>query len=105
LYNFIFNFLFLGLKPGEQYEVQVLGATQNGLPNINFSWHLVELPNINPILPIPILRFSIDQSIIKVCCILMFTEYLNFNIFALFFDDLFLQNGKKFRNILFIISY
>ncbi|CAH1721858.1 unnamed protein product [Aphis gossypii] len=54
-----------GLKPGEQYEVQVLGATQNGLPNIDFSWHLIELPSINPILPIPILMFSIDRSIIR----------------------------------------
>lgn len=65
LHNDARQYTITGLKPGEQYEVQVLGATQNGLPNIDFSWHLVELPNINPILPIPILRFSIDQSIIK----------------------------------------
>jgi len=80
-----FYFWFLGLKPGDQYEVQVLGATQNGLPNIDFSWHLVELPNINPILPIPILRYSIDQSIIKVCFFLMFTKYKIAIIFSIFF--------------------
>lgn len=73
--SFIFYCRVLGLKPGEQYEVQVLGATQNGLPNIDFSWHLIELPSINPILPIPILMFSIDRSIIRVCCVLISIEY------------------------------
>ncbi|XP_060838288.1 protogenin B-like [Rhopalosiphum padi] len=65
LHNDARQYTITGLKPGEQYEVQVLGATQNGLPNIDFSWHLIELPGINPILPVPILRFSIDRSIIK----------------------------------------
>lgn len=55
-----------GLKSGGQYEVQVLGATQNGLPRIDFSWQFVELPPVNPILPTPELLFRTvveDQSI------------------------------------------
>lgn len=56
----------LGLKPGGQYEVQVLGVTHNGLPNIDFSWHFVELPAIDPILPTPVLKYTVGQSVIKV---------------------------------------
>lgn len=57
----------IGLKPGGKYEVQVLGASQNGLPNIDFSWHFVELPAIHHHFPIPILSVSIDSQSIKVC--------------------------------------
>ncbi|VVC40187.1 Hypothetical protein CINCED_3A025745 [Cinara cedri] len=52
-----------GLKPGGQYEVQVLGATQNGFPNIDFSWNFVELPAIDPILPLPVLNYTISKSL------------------------------------------
>lgn len=64
------NAYFSGLKPGGQYEVQVLGATQNGLPNIDFTWYFIELPPINPVLPIPVLSYSFVQSLIKVCILI-----------------------------------
>jgi hypothetical protein len=56
----------LGLKPGGQYEVKVLGIAQNGLPSIDFPWHLVDLPHIDTSLPKPILTFTVGQTI-KVC--------------------------------------
>jgi len=76
---------FLGLKPGEQYEVQVLGATQNGLPNVDFSWQIVELPPVNPVLPVPDLSFTTnadDQSImvcIKIYTFCIYIKQLVFN--------------------------
>lgn len=69
LYYLCEYFLFLGLKSGGQYEVQVLGATQNGLHNIRFSWHFIELPTVNSVLPKPILTFSINGQSIKVCIV------------------------------------
>lgn len=59
--------MFTGLKPGGQYEIQVLGATQNGFPNINFTWYFIELPAVNPVLPVPTLSYNISQSSIMVC--------------------------------------
>jgi len=63
----IYFYFYSGLKPGGQYEVQVLGATQNSLPNTDFTWYFIELPPINPTLPIPILTHSFSQpSVIEV---------------------------------------
>lgn len=73
---------FLGLKPGGQYEVQVLGATQNGLPNVDLTWYYVELPAVNPILPVPTLNYKIVQSSIEVCSF-MFNVIFNL-VFILF---------------------
>lgn len=69
LYYLCIYFLYLGLKSGGQYEVQVLGATQNGLHNIRFSWHFIELPTANLALPKPVLTFSINGQSIKVCIV------------------------------------
>lgn len=72
MYYLCIFFLFLGLKSGGQYEVQVLGATQNGLHNIRFSWHFIELPTANSALPKPVLTFSINGQSIKVCIVFLY---------------------------------
>ncbi|XP_050421746.1 protogenin B-like [Adelges cooleyi] len=59
----VLQYTITGLKSGAQYEVQVLGVTQNGLPNFDFSWQFVELPEINPILPMPILTYEVGKTI------------------------------------------
>uniref|UniRef100_A0A2S2PYT6 Protogenin n=1 Tax=Sipha flava TaxID=143950 RepID=A0A2S2PYT6_9HEMI len=57
------HYTITGLKPGGQYEVKVLGIAQNGLPSIDFPWHLVDLPHIDTSLPKPILTFTVGQTI------------------------------------------
>lgn len=60
----------LGLKPGGQYEVKVLGVAQNGFPSVDFQWRLVDLPNVDPSLPKPVLSFTVGQTI-EVCVALI----------------------------------
>lgn len=70
-------FFYLGLKPGGKYQVQVLGVTQHVLTDIEFSWYPVQLPVIDPTLPVPILTFSVNQSIL-VCVIIKYFSTSNY---------------------------
>lgn len=87
MYKF-YLFFFLGLKPGGQYEIQVLGATQNGLPHVDFSWQIVDLPSVNPIMPVPDLSFSTradDHSIMVCIWNLLFKKFFYKTIFTIQF--------------------